>query len=413
MSTDLRVAIWRSTLLPASETFVRRQADALTRWQPTLVGAVKVDSHLAADTDVMAFADGPPGWRAFQRLRLTGGSARLRAALTDVRPDLIHAHFGGDGWLISRTAHQLGVPLVITLHGRDVTVQANAPGVRGARYRRNLRTAFARSAVILAVSESIRDKAIDLGADPATVLVHHIGVPMPPALPPDASATAKTWDVAFVGRFVEKKGIDDLIEAVGLLPPPRPRLVLIGDGPLSASMRERAAALGLDATFLGVQDPPAVARCLTAAKVLAAPSKTAANGDTEGLPTTILEAASLGLPVVSTYHSGIPEAVIAEQTGLLVAEGDRRALAAGIQRLLADNAVRDRMGRQARRHVATNFDIGHQTALLEDIYDSVARARQPATSQPRSDDNHDDHNHSDHNHSDHNHSDDNPSDGSG
>ena len=79
MSTDLRVAIWRSTLLPASETFVRRQADALTRWRPTLLGAVKVDSHLAADTDVIAFPDGAAGWRAFQRLRLTGASQIGRA----------------------------------------------------------------------------------------------------------------------------------------------------------------------------------------------------------------------------------------------------------------------------------------------------------------------------------------------
>jgi colanic acid/amylovoran biosynthesis glycosyltransferase len=383
MSTDLRVAIWRSTLLPASETFVRRQADALTRWRPTLVGAVKVDSHLAADTDVMAFPDGPAGWRAFQRLRLTGGSPRLRTALTHVRPNVVHAHFGGDGWLISRTTQQLGVPLVITLHGRDVTVQANAPGVRGARYRRNLRTAFDRAAVILAVSESIRSEAIDLGADPAAVRVHHIGVPMPAALPPDVSPAVKTWDVAFVGRFVEKKGIDDLIEAVGLLPPPRPRLVLIGDGPLSASMRERAAVLRLDATFLGAQEPSVVVQCLAAAKVFAAPSKTAANGDTEGLPTTILEAASLGLPTVSTYHSGIPEAVLPDETGMLVPEGDRCALAAGIQRLLADDAVRDRMGRRARQHVASHFDIGHQTALLEDIYDSVARRPLPAAIRPR------------------------------
>jgi colanic acid/amylovoran biosynthesis glycosyltransferase len=373
MSTDMRVVIWRSTLLPASETFVRYQADAMTRWQASLVGAVRVPSHLVAETDVIVFPGGAAGERAFYRLRLTGGSGRLRATVSDLGPTVVHAHFGGDGWLISRTAAQLGIPLVVTLHGRDVTAQAHAPGPRGARYRRNLRTAFARSAVILAVSESVRRKAIELGADPAAVRVHHTGVPIPPMPAPDASPATQTWDVAFVGRFVEKKGIDDLIEAVGMLPPPRPRLVLIGDGPLMASMRARATRLRLDASFLGAQEPSVVAQCLAASKILAAPSKTAANGDAEGVPTTILEAASLGRPSVSTFHSGIPEAVIDGQTGLLGPEGDRSALAAGIQRLLTDDAVRTRMGRQARHHVEANFDIRQQTRLLEDIYDSVAR----------------------------------------
>jgi colanic acid/amylovoran biosynthesis glycosyltransferase len=340
----------------------------MTRWQPSLVGAVKVASEIADDSDVIAFPDGAPGRRAFHRLRLTGGSPRLRAVLTDVRPDIIHAHFAGDGWLISRSAVQLGIPLVITLHGRDVTVQPHARGVRGARYRRNLRTAFARSAALLAVSESIRTRAIDLGADPRKVRVHHTGVPIPDA----PTSSTKTWDIAYVGRFVEKKGIDDLIEAVGMMGRIKPRVVLVGDGPLSASMRDRAERLGLDASFLGAREPSVVAAYVAASKVFVAPSKTAANGDTEGLPTTILEAASLGVPSISTDHSGIPEAVIDGQTGILCAENAPSELAAGIRRLLDDDGLRTRMGQAARRHVESHFDIRYQTRLLEDIYDSVA-----------------------------------------
>jgi glycosyltransferase involved in cell wall biosynthesis len=367
MSTNANVAIWRSTPLPASETFVRRQAEALTRWHPTLVGAVKMSSPIADDSDVIAFPDGRPGRRAFHQLRLTGRSSRLGAVLADIQPAVIHAHFGGDGWLVSRSAVRLGIPLVITLHGRDVTVQPRAPGLRGARYRRNLRTAFSRSVTILAVSEPVRARAIQLGADPAKVRVHHAGVPIPDT----PMATAKTWDIAYVGRFVEKKGIDDLIEAVGIIRSLQPRLVLIGDGPLLASVRERAAHLGVDASFLGAREPSVVAQCVAASRVFVAPSKTAANGDTEGLPTTILEAASLGVPTVSTVHSGIPEAVLHGETGILCAEGARSEIAAGIRRLLADDDLRTQMGRQARGHVQSHFDIRRQTRVLEDIYDSV------------------------------------------
>jgi glycosyltransferase involved in cell wall biosynthesis len=311
---------------------------------------------------VIAFEDE----RAFLRLRLTGHSPRLTRQLASLRPDLVHAHFGGDGWLISRAASDVGVPLIVTVHGHDVTRQPDAPGAHGMRYRRNLRTVFDRAEVILAVSEHIRGKAIERGADPDKVIVHHTGVPVGPMMP-----AAKRWDVVFVGRFVEKKGVDDLIAALGGMPEPGPRALFIGDGPLEAEMRVRATALGLNATFLGAQTPAQVSQHLAAAKVLVAPSRTAADGDSEGLPTTILEGAVHGLPTVATRHSGIPEAVVHGETGLLGAEGDRTAIAHNILRLLGNQSLRERLGAQARARVETHFDLGRQSAALEELYDAI------------------------------------------
>ncbi|WP_422772850.1 glycosyltransferase [Plantactinospora sp. WMMC1484] len=365
------VVIFRSGLLAGSETFIRNQGTALPRWRPRFLGATRIDSPLAAETDVIAYPDGRRDRRAFLRLRLTGESPRLRRLLAGLRPAVVHAHFGNDAWLISRTAARLGVPLVVTVHGYDVTRQPHAPGLHGIRYRRNLRQAFDRAALILAVSGYIRDRAIEAGADPAKVRVHHTGVPIPETVP----QVPKRWDAVFVGRFVEKKGVDDLVEALGTLRDRRPRVLLIGSGPLEWPIRQRAAALGLDATFLGAQEPSAVARHLAESKVFVSPSKTASDGDAEGLPTTILEAASLALPTVSTYHSGIPEAVLPGETGLLGAEGDRVALAGNLRQLLADDELRTRLGRQARRHVAEYFDLHRQTRLLEELYESVAAGR--------------------------------------
>jgi colanic acid/amylovoran biosynthesis glycosyltransferase len=359
------VVIWRSVLLPGSETFIRNQADALTRWRPAFLGAVKVASPLARDTDVTA----PEAW-TFRLLRITGRSARIRTLLAGLRPDVVHAHFGGDGWLISRTAARLGVPLIITVHGQDVTRQPTGAGLRGRRYRRNLRTAFRRATLILAVSEFIRQKAIALGADPAKIRVHHTGVPAPAA--PVVVESDKQWDVLFVGRFVAKKGLDDLVEALATIHEPRPRALFIGAGPLEDEIRKRAADLGLDATFLGAQDQAAVARGMAESRLFVSPSKTAPDGDSEGLPTTIVEAARLGLPTVSTRHSGIPEAVKHGETGLLGDEGDRVALAANIQRLLSDDLLRLRLGEQARRHADASFDLATQTARLERLYDTAA-----------------------------------------
>jgi colanic acid/amylovoran biosynthesis glycosyltransferase len=369
MPAEPRVAIWRSAMLGGSETFVRNQGDALSRWRPVYLGATKVESALARDDDLIAYAS-PSDRNAFLRLRLTGTSPRLRRILTDVGPRLVHAHFGGDGWLISGEARRLRIPLIVTVHGHDVTRQPASTGAHGVRYRRNLRTVFARAATIIAVSEVIRSKAIGWGADPDKVRVHYMGVPIPEL----TGSVVKRWDVAFIGRFVEKKGADDLLAALATLSG-RPRAVLIGDGPLLASMRAYARELGVDATFPGPQTPAEVRRVLLASRLLAAPSRTARDGDTEGLPTTVMEAAALGLPVVSTFHSGIPEAITDGETGLLSPEGDRPALAAGIARLLADDDLRDRLGRQARARMTADFNLATQTARLEDIYDEVTASQ--------------------------------------
>jgi colanic acid/amylovoran biosynthesis glycosyltransferase len=366
MSTDRSLVIWRSAMLSASETFVRNHGESLTRWRPTYVGATKVESTLSRATDLITYRD-PADRAAFMRLRLTGRSRRLQRLLAAARPRLVHAHFGGDGWLVSDSAARLGVPLIVTVHGHDVTRQPQTPGAKGVRYRRNLKAVFDRAAVIIAVSEVIRQKAIHWGADPAKVRVHYTGVPIPAAVPD----RPKDWDVTFVGRFVEKKGADDLVAALAELRPARPRALFIGDGPLLEQVRARAAQLGLDAWFRGALPPAEVYPLLAASRMLAAPSRTAADGDTEGLPTTIVEAAAMGLPVVATRHSGIPEAVLDGETGLLSPEGDRSALAANLRRLLDDADLRDRLGKQARENALANFDLAVQSRRLELLYDEL------------------------------------------
>ena len=138
---------------------------------------------------------------------------------------------------------------------------------------------------------------------------------------------------------------------------------LIGDGPLRAGLE--AAAKDLLVRFLGWQTPDAVGSAMGRALGLVVPSRTAANGDGEGLPTVVLEAQARGLPVVATNHAGIPEAVTDGVTGLLAEEADVAGLADAIGRLAASPALRASLRDHGLQSVRRDFDATRQSERLE------------------------------------------------
>ncbi|NER78917.1 MAG: glycosyltransferase, partial [Leptolyngbya sp. SIO1D8] len=123
--------------------------------------------------------------------------------------------------------------------------------------------------------------------------------------------------------------------------------------------------------FLGVQPQPVVQQWLNKACLLAAPSVTTPDGDSEGLPNVVLEAQAMQLPVVSTYHAGIPEAVIHGETGFLVKEHDEEGLAAYMMKLLQDKDLWHALSQQGRTHMENHFNRHRQTRILESIYEEV------------------------------------------
>ncbi|WP_326553935.1 glycosyltransferase [Micromonospora sp. NBC_01813] len=371
-----RVTVWRLELLRGSETFIRDQTDALSRWTPTLLGSVRVASPLSRGTDTVVFGRGIADRIRLALADLTGRSPRLAAALDRTRPDLVHAHFGKDAWMVLRAVWRARVPLVVTVHGYDVTALPAAGGLRGHRARRRLRQVLRRADAVVAVSEFIRDRVLAHGADPARTVVLPIGIRLQRTAA--RPRPAPSYDVVFVGRFVAKKGVVDAVAAIAAVPAAlTPRCVFIGDGPLRAAAEADAAARGLDITFTGALPPDSVRHHLDRAKVFIGPSRTAPDGDAEGFGLVFLEAAAAGLPVVAYRHGGVVEAVVDGVTGLLVDEGDQRGLAAALVRLLADPTLAARLGTAGQARVCEQYDIRRRTAALEDLYDRVAAASGP------------------------------------
>jgi glycosyltransferase involved in cell wall biosynthesis len=140
-----------------------------------------------------------------------------------------------------------------------------------------------------------------------------------------------------------------------------------------------AKSLGIDGavTFAGSQSHAQVAEWLHRARLLVLPSHTPPDGDTEGTPLAILEAAATGLPVVSTRHAGIPEAVLDGQTGLLVDEHDLQGFARAWLELLRSPAQAAEWGSAGRRHIEAHYESTAQHAKLWDVITGKARPTGP------------------------------------
>jgi glycosyltransferase involved in cell wall biosynthesis len=227
-----------------------------------------------------------------------------------------------------------------------------------------------RGALFLAVSEALRRQAIARGYPPERTLVHYNGVDLTrfPAGPGGPGI------ILFVGRLVEKKGVEFLLRAFATVARewPETSLVIIGEGPLRARLEQLA---GASVRFLGAQPPEAVAEWMRRATILAAPSVTAHDGDAEGLPNVVVEAAASALPAVGTDHQGIVEAIVEGETGFIVPERDAEALAARLMAILADPERRNRMGAAARAMAEQRFDFARQMHRLEEFYDEVRAGR--------------------------------------
>lgn len=358
------VAVFRMELLRPSETFILAQASALRKYAPTFVGLRRVRPSLSLPGREITLTS----IRSFARLRTKMYMGVQVAPLfyrrvARIGASLVHAHFAPDGAVATRLAEKLGTPILVTLHGYDVTVKTNFRGRYADLWRKADR--------FLCVSEFIRRKAIEAGFPEEKLLVHYIGIDCKRFVPTEGGRAEGM--VLFVGRLVEKKGCQYLLDAMQQVQRrcADASLVIIGDGPLRKPLEAHAGELRLNCTFLGRQPTEVVRSYLQAASVLCVPSVTAANGDSEGLPIALLEGMAMGVPIVGSRHAGIPEAVVDGETGLLANERDVSQLAKHLLRSLKDKPFTNVSTRRGRELVLARFDHIRQTAILEDIYDSV------------------------------------------
>jgi glycosyltransferase involved in cell wall biosynthesis len=287
----------------------------------------------------------------------------------------LHAHFLHTPASVARYAAALrGLPFSLSAHAKDIWT---SPAWEK-------REKLADCSFAVTCTRANHEHLSALAPEGRVRLVYH-GIDLarfPPAPPQlgwrDGSRAAEPVIILSVGRAVEKKGYDDLLDALALLPRHLAwRFVHLGGGPLLARLRHKARALGLDARieWRGAQPQTAVLAALREADLFVLASRRAKSGDQDGLPNVLLEALSQGRAVLATLFASVPELIADDETGLLVPPGQPEALARALERLIRDPALRQRLGDAGLDHVRRHFSL---EACIEPLAERFGLPRLPS-----------------------------------
>lgn len=322
----------------------------------------------------------------FTRLRQWFDHRQFEAYLTDEVTELARDYdvviIGGIAtqcWLVGALKRRLKKPVIAYVHGEEISDRSTS---FYQRYR--TKVALKKLSYCIVVSDNTRRLVVEQGVKPDAVMVLSNGVS------PLVQHTATREDirtnlglkagdllVLSVGRLVERKGFDTLMQAWPLILEayPQARWALAGAGPLAEKLKKDSKDLAKKYNLTTVQLLGEVSRerlseLYTAADVFVMPNRTLASGDAEGFGLVFLEAGLSGVPVVGGRSGGVPEAIIDGQTGLLVDGRNYHDVAQAVIRLLLDKKLRRQMGRTGHEYAKSqSWDV--KAAKLAELIDAL------------------------------------------
>jgi glycosyltransferase involved in cell wall biosynthesis len=326
----------------------------------------------------LAIASKLPGfkaaWRAwlddvtrdfsFNRIRRFGQACVL-AAEAPAEMRFVYAHFLHTPGSVARYAAMMRrVGWGVSAHARDIWTIP--------KWEKTEKLASARFAVTCTAAGAEHLNSLAPRPDAVRLLYHGLDLSRFPPAPAarrrkDGTDMQDPVILVSVGRLIEKKGYQDLLKALGELPRAmRWRLVHIGDGPMAAPLRQQAAAAGIAhrIEWRGPADQTEVIAALREGDVFVLAPRIAADGDRDGLPNVLLEAASQKLPIVSTELSGIPEFVEHMKTGVLVRPNAPRMLAEALMNVARDPDLRETLAEAAHKRLTERFGAAQGAEAL-------------------------------------------------
>lgn len=350
---DTAVAVVTPSVDAASETFIRAHIERL----PGKVHVAYGGHFPTYREDGMPFEPHLTLWRHIRqnvKMRLRGKSwEQLRKEpfvewLRKIDAKAVLAEYGQTGAALMDVCAEEKLPLIVHFHGYD----AYRNDVLN-EYREQYKRLFDIASAFVVLSEAMKGQLVSLGAPINKIFVNACGIDTDlfyGASPIDAPPLFVT-----TGRFVDKKGPIQTLFAFRktLDVTSDAKLIMVGKGPLWEASVRLCNALGIadSVEFRGSQTPQEVAGLMRSGRAFVQHSVVSLENDSEGMPSSILEAASTGLPIISTNHAGIPEAVIHGETGYIVEENDIDGMAGYMISLARDAELADGLGRAGRARV--------------------------------------------------------------
>jgi len=281
----------------------------------------------------------------------------------------LHAHFASSPTSVAMLASRFtGVPYTFTAHAKDIFHES----VEHQDLERKLTGASA----VVTISNYNRDflkQTYGSAADRVQRIYNGLDLEKLRFVSP----AERPGRIVAVGRLVEKKGFATLIEACAILKDRGRRFEceIVGDGELEPQLRGKINDLHLSehVRLMGSRPQAQAFKIIQGGAVFAAPCIIGKDSNRDGLPTVLLEAMALGTPCISTDVTGIPEVIRDGQTGLTVPQQDAHALAAALEKLLTDGALRVRLAGAARRLIEAGFDTHRNTQALREIFGNASR----------------------------------------
>ena len=382
---EQEVEIHIFSLFPPKRTPVHKQARVLlpySRYSPFLSWEViKAQLHfLQHGPGAYVRALARTIWQTYREpavllraLAIFPKSVYFARQMEELGIDHVHAHFV---WL-----EGIAAGLAADLLGIRFTIHPHAFGLFG-RNQRDVRSELENASQIVTISGYHRAyiAALCPRIDPDDIEVVYIGIETSRFRPASRQPSGGPIRILSVGSLVEKKGHEYLIDACALLAERGLdfQCLIVGIGPLQEALQTRIDQHDLRGrvTLLGALDQARVLELCQTSDVFALACVVARSGDRDGMPIVLIEAMACEVPIVTTSVAGIPELVHHGQTGLLVEERDASGLAEALERLILDEALRRRIGKQARQGILDGFQIQDGAAKLASIFRQVSGKRQ-------------------------------------
>lgn len=299
-----------------------------------------------------------------------GTSPFLLRELKNRGVSVVHAHYGPVGAAVATSCEKASVPLMVSFYGIDASSFLKIDD-----HINKYTKLFKIAKIISVLSVDMKNRICEAGCPEDKVRIHHLAVNTEILTPDHLPNNEEHIKIVATGRLVPKKAMDKLVEAFSRIASkfPLATLHIYGDGPMKKDVEIKISERNLSdrVTMYGHRDRSEVLSAIKSSDIFALFSITADDGDMEGTPTVLIEAGALGIPSVSTYHAGIPEVVLNNETGLLSEENNVEEFANNLSTLAADTSMRKKLGAAARNHITANYDIKSIVRKIEADYDKI------------------------------------------